>query len=204
MLGNRLPVPPRGMPMFPGRAMGPGALGRFGGAPPMAPNTGAGAGNFLARLFQRPGASIASQAPQAANMFSRGVGQTSLLQGLNPASINGFLTNTQNVLNTARQIGPLVQQYGPIVRNLPAMWKLYKGFKDLPEGETEETASKSDETESKQKKSKSEQGNSKNESVKKTKAVVSKSKNEQSKNVSRSTTKRIKGESVPKLYIPKN
>ena len=66
----------------------------------------------------------------------------SILQTLtNPASINGFLTNTQKVLNTAQQIGPLVQQvqqYGPIVKNIPAMWRLYKGLKDAPDAKETE------------------------------------------------------------------
>lgn len=62
---------------------------------------------------------------------SRGVG--SILQTLsNPDSLTGFINNTQQVLKTAQSIGPMIQQYGPIVKNLPMMWKLYKGFKDLP------------------------------------------------------------------------
>lgn len=47
----------------------------------------------------------------------------------NPEGINGFLNNTQNVLKTAQQLGPIIQQYGPIVKNLPSMWKLYRGLK---------------------------------------------------------------------------
>jgi hypothetical protein len=62
---------------------------------------------------------------------SRGVG--SIIQTLsNPDSLTGFINNTQQVLKTAQSIGPMIQQYGPIVKNLPMMWKLYKGFKDLP------------------------------------------------------------------------
>ncbi|MFJ5758042.1 VrrA/YqfQ family protein [Neobacillus sp. NPDC093182] len=69
---------------------------------------------------------------------SRGVG--SILQTLsNPESLTGFLNNTQQVLKTAQSIGPMIQQYGPIVKNLPMMWKLYKGFKDLPTEEKSET-----------------------------------------------------------------
>jgi hypothetical protein len=70
-------------------------------------------------------------ANQGASNSSRGVG--SILQTLsNPESLTGFLNNTQQVLKTAQSIGPMIQQYGPIVKNLPMMWKLYKGFKDLP------------------------------------------------------------------------
>ena len=61
-------------------------------------------------------------------------GGGSLLKTLtNPSSINGFLANTQKVLNTAQQVGPMIQQYGPIVKNLPVMWKLYRGFKNAPD-----------------------------------------------------------------------
>jgi hypothetical protein len=75
---------------------------------------------------------------RAALNGSGGVG--SILQTLsNPESLTGFLNNTQQVLRTAQSIGPMIQQYGPIVKNLPMMWKLYKGFKDLPtEEKTEE------------------------------------------------------------------
>jgi YqfQ-like protein len=77
-------------------------------------------------------------ANQAGPNGSRGVG--SILQTLsNPDSLTGFLNNTQKVLNTAQSIGPMIQQYGPIVKNLPMMWKLYKGFKDLPTEEKSET-----------------------------------------------------------------
>ncbi len=68
---------------------------------------------------------------------SRGVG--SILQTLsNPDGLTGFLNNTQQVLKTAQSIGPMIQQYGPIVKNLPMMWKLYKGFKDMPTEEKSE------------------------------------------------------------------
>lgn len=52
-----------------------------------------------------------------------------------PSALNGFLSNTQKVLNTAQQFGPMIQQYGPLVRNLPSMWKLYRGLKDLPDAD---------------------------------------------------------------------
>lgn len=100
-------------------------------------------GGLLAKLF--------SQKNQmgAFNSFTgagRSMGATSasstgggLLRTLaNPNSISGFLTNTQKVLNTAQQIGPIVQQYGPIVRNIPTMWKLYRGLKNLPTNSEDE------------------------------------------------------------------
>jgi YqfQ-like protein len=73
----------------------------------------------------------------AARGNSGGGGIGSILQTLSkPEGLTGILNNTQQVLKTAQTIGPMIQQYGPIVKNLPMMWKLYKGFKDLPSGET--------------------------------------------------------------------
>jgi hypothetical protein len=71
----------------------------------------------------------------------------SLLKSLaNPSTLNGFFTNTQKVLNTAQQVGPMIQQiqqYGPIVKNLPAMWKLYRGLKDSPDQTGDEVVEES-------------------------------------------------------------
>jgi hypothetical protein len=83
------------------------------------------------QLNQRSGLGGIQTTGRAVSGGTRGVG--SILQTLsNPESLTGFLNNTQQVLKTAQSIGPMIQQYGPIVKNLPVMWKLYKGFKDLP------------------------------------------------------------------------
>jgi hypothetical protein len=63
-----------------------------------------------------------------------------------PATLNGFLTNTQKMLSTAQQFGPMIQQYGPIVRNLPSMWKLYRGLKDLPDADEQTSDSSNKES----------------------------------------------------------
>ena len=90
----------------------------------------------------RQGFNPLSFGPQQA---ARGGG---LLKSLtNPGTINSFLTNTQKVLNTAQQVGPLVNQYGPIVKNLPMMWKLYRGLKDAPEFNENKDESKASPTE---------------------------------------------------------
>ncbi|WP_246288922.1 VrrA/YqfQ family protein [Bacillus haikouensis] len=80
----------------------------------------------------------------AAAGFERGpaaaAGASSIGNLLNPGNISSFLSNTQQVLNAAQQFGPMVQQYGPMVKNLPALWKLYRGFKDLSaDGSNEES-----------------------------------------------------------------
>lgn len=62
----------------------------------------------------------------------------------NPDALNGLLNNTQTVIKTAQQLGPVIQQYGPLVRNLPSLWKLYKGLKD---GTSDNESSESNEGE---------------------------------------------------------
>lgn len=134
--------PPMGMFGPPGPQRGGGAFRPSGASPNQSMNRG---GGMLSRLFQRQAPSQAGRS--AAGMFARApqAGGGSFLQGLtNPGGIQSILNNTQQVLRTAQQIGPMVQQYGPLVRNLPAMWKLYKGFKDsTDETDTDEKASES-------------------------------------------------------------
>lgn len=109
-------------------------------------------GGLLSKLFSRgaggqnPSRSMPAFGGMGAVNSARGA---SFLQTVaNPSAINNFLTNTQKVLNTAQQIGPLVQQvqqYGPLVKNLPAMWRIYKGMKNATEAkdtEEESTAGK--------------------------------------------------------------
>ncbi|WP_338470272.1 VrrA/YqfQ family protein [Niallia sp. XMNu-256] len=116
-------------------------------------------GGLLSRLFGGLNQSGARQGIRGLGGFGQqfagggGFGQQAaggggLLRSLtNPNTINNFLTNTQKVLNTANQVGPLVHQYGPVVKNLPMMWKLYRGLKDAPEfnGEQDESSSSKEE-----------------------------------------------------------
>ncbi len=112
---------------FPNRQMVP--MGQQG---PMGFRQGRQAAvNILARLFKKsPKAN--SGFPGMYPHFPEGEQhQGSLLQSLtDPNAISSFLNNTQQVLQAAQQIGPMVSQYGPVIRNLPAMWKLYRGLKD--------------------------------------------------------------------------
>ncbi|GIN73590.1 hypothetical protein J14TS2_40650 [Bacillus sp. J14TS2] len=184
-LRNPGPMPPQRM-AWPARNMGqsgmfgpggPRGMQPFGQQPGLPANRG-----LLAKLFSR------QAAPEAANMFARSAGtETSLLQGLtNPQTIGNFLGKTQNVLNTAQQIGPLIQQYGPMVKNLPAMWRIYQGLtssenNDAKEPTTEEQ-SLDDALEPKT-------DASTTETKKKTETVARQKEREM-------------GVSVPKLYIP--
>ncbi|WNS74323.1 VrrA/YqfQ family protein [Bacillus sp. DTU_2020_1000418_1_SI_GHA_SEK_038] len=105
-----------------------------------------GGGGLLSKLLGRGnpprsqthglGAAPLQSASRAAGAGGNGAG--GILKNLsNPGAITGFLENTQKVLNTAQQFGPMIQQYGPIVKNIPAMWKLYRGLKNSTD-ETEE------------------------------------------------------------------
>ncbi|MBT2693494.1 hypothetical protein J7E32_10770 [Bacillus sp. ISL-55] len=86
---------------------------------------------------------------------ARGASGGGILKTLaDPSALNGFLTNTQKVLNTAQQFGPMIQQYGPLVRNLPSMWKLYRGLKDLPDADESKSEQETNESAEKKKKPK--------------------------------------------------
>lgn len=178
--------PPIGMfgPPSPHRSGGmfgspsPQRAGGMFGTPKMPGPQGTG-GGLLSRLFQRQAPAQTARSA-AAGMFSRAPQASGgLLQGLtNPGNLQSFLNNTQHVLKTAQQIGPMVQQYGPMVRNLPAMWKLYKGFKDSSEEQEGEVKGKESSID----------------------ALVESGKFENESSIQESIPFK-KGKSVPKLYI---
>ncbi len=131
---GRMPMggPPFGrQPGFPGQQRPP----LMGPMNPMQRQPSRG-GGLLARLFGRSGPAQAAAGRGGAAAGAAGqAGTGSLLKSLgNPEALNTFLANTQNVLNTAQQFGPIIEQYGPLFRNLPAMWKLYRGLKDSDDG----------------------------------------------------------------------
>lgn len=156
--------------------------------PPRGPQRGGG--GLLAKLLGKSGGQSGGANPfssfptRAAGRATTGAGGSGgILKTLtDPNALNGLLTNTQKVLNTAGQIGPVIQQYGPLVRNLPSLWKLYKGFKDLP-SDTEESPTGDDETPTKKNKS----------TVKKTKL--------KQKSIPHERGQTRTGQSTPKLYI---
>jgi YqfQ-like protein len=124
--------------------MTPQHFGPYRGRPPVNPMIGrppqirqGGGGGLLSKLLGKGNQMGPGQSMNAARAFgsqNAASGGGSLLKTLtNPSSINGFLANTQKVLNTAQQVGPMVQQYGPMIKNIPVMWKLYRGFKDAPD-----------------------------------------------------------------------
>jgi len=137
---------------FGGSFMGPMGPSQPRMNPMMGVRQPAKQGGILARILgkgQGSGANFPSFGGTVQGA-QRAAGGGGLLNSLtNPASINGFLTNTQKMLQTAQQVGPMIQQYGPLVKNLPAMWKLYRGLKDLPDQEQEDEEGKTNTNESK-------------------------------------------------------
>lgn len=180
MMGLRQPM--NGGRHMMGQAMGRGQERRNGGG-------------LLSKILggKKQGGQLAGRqgiqgAGRAVQSGSGGVG--SILRTLsNPDSVTGFLNNTQQVLKTAESFGPMIQQYGPIVKNLPMMWKLYKGFKDLP------TEEKGDESITETPLMEEETDLSKSEPVKRTK------KKEDIDSEMVEVKKRNGGTSMPKLYI---
>ena len=75
--------------------------------------------------------------PGAGAAAGAGLAEAVGLAGAAGAAGRGFqldqLVNGANSLyNTAQKFMPIVQQAKPMFNNLPALWKLYKGFKGLP------------------------------------------------------------------------
>lgn len=59
--------------------------------------------------------------------------QMPMPQTIAPASkIDQFIQATDKVLKTAQSYGPYLQQATPLFKNLPALYRLYKGFKQAP------------------------------------------------------------------------
>ncbi|WP_257391866.1 YqfQ family protein [Mesobacillus jeotgali] len=172
---------------------GPGPMMPPGQMPGMRARPGRSrqGGGLLSKILGRGN----SQQTGAAGLFSggntaaRGAGTGGgILKTLsNPSSLNGFLTNTQKVLNTAQQFGPMIQQYGPLVRNLPSMWKLYRGLKDLPDADEETT--------------KEETVQSGKKTDKKKKKPVQKKKDVSDSSIKPAQKQNNKGASNPKLFI---
>jgi hypothetical protein len=189
--GMMRPVPMRQMP---GQFGGP-PMRAMGQAPyPMNPMMGMGRparqGGILARLLGKGKGTGLQPFGSAAGGAGRAAGGGLLKSLGNPGSIHSFLNNTQQVLKTAQSVGPMIQQYGPLVKNLPAMWKLYRGLKDLPDQEEEAGA----EAESKA-------GDQPKPETQKKRRAAAKAADE-SRPPKRISQARAKpGESKPKLYI---
>ncbi|WP_203361728.1 VrrA/YqfQ family protein [Bacillus sp. REN10] len=137
------PRPPQQQqPFFYGQPMRPYPTNR----PSLSPQRmGRGQGGLLSRLLNRQGTS-STPLTGFERQGAATAGSSTAQQLANPMNFQQMLSNTQQVLQTVQQMGPLVEQYGPLVKNLPAMWKLYRGLKSLPDADkdndenTKETA----------------------------------------------------------------
>ncbi|MCM3114854.1 YqfQ family protein [Neobacillus sp. MER 74] len=151
-------------------------------------------GGILSKLFGRSNQAGGFMGMQSAGKAASGGG--GLLQSLSsPGGLTSMLNNTQQVLKTAQSLGPMVQQYGPMIKNLPAMWKIYKGFKNA----TKDTDAASDKN-SQQTEAASEESSSHDVSENKSTQKKVKRKNHQQPVSSRKTSSQ-KGSSIPKMYI---
>ena len=147
-----------------------------------------GAGGLLSRL-------LGSASGGAGNMATgfEGAARGGLLQSVSqPNGLVNFLNQTQNVLQAASQIQPLIEQYGPLVRNLPAMWKLYRSLKSDSNDESKEDDETKEEIIEK-------------DTVKQSKSVKQSKKKSKKKPKKKNKTRRSKKGSSrnpgPKLYV---
>lgn len=47
--------------------------------------------------------------------------------------LSGFLANANTLMSNAEKFTPYMQQLTPMMKNLPALWRIYKSFKQSPE-----------------------------------------------------------------------
>ncbi|WP_082220260.1 VrrA/YqfQ family protein [Domibacillus robiginosus] len=58
-----------------------------------------------------------------------------------------WLEQARQVMATAEQMRPLIDQYGPLVKNLPAMWKLYRAVQSMPDPDSPGSGPKQEDAE---------------------------------------------------------
>lgn len=63
--------------------------------------------------------------------------------------LDQLVNGANSLYNTAQKFMPIVQQARPMFNNLPALWKLYKGFKGLPDQDDSNDERRNDRYESK-------------------------------------------------------
>lgn len=52
--------------------------------------------------------------------------------------LESFMETANRFLSTAQSFQPYIAQATPLFRNLPALWRIYKGFKSAPDAKDEE------------------------------------------------------------------
>lgn len=57
---------------------------------------------------------------------------------INPTSkLDSFLQTADKLFTTAQNYTPYIQQAVPMVKNLPSLYRMYKGFQNLPDAQTQ-------------------------------------------------------------------
>lgn len=77
---------------------------------------------MLPYAYMRPPLQVPVQAPVQAGAFE------------------SFLTNANSLMTNAQKFTPYVQQLTPMVKNLPAIWRMYKSFKQAPAASEQQSA----------------------------------------------------------------
>ena len=162
----------------------------MGRANPM--NTGRG--GLLSKILGGKNQASGLMGMQATGRAASGGG--GLLQSLsNPGGLSSILNNTQQVLKTAQQIAPMIQQYGPMIKNLPAMWKIYKGFKNASKASDEAPVENNQTTDGA-----GDESSNHEESIKRTSSKKGQRKDNQQSIPSKKSSYQ-NGSSIPKMYI---
>ncbi|MFC3038884.1 VrrA/YqfQ family protein [Virgibacillus xinjiangensis] len=92
------------------------------------------------------------------------------------------LGNVEQVLKVVQSAAPIVQEYGPMVKNLPAMYRMMKAIKEIEDSPDQEA-----ETDTK--------------SFSKQDAVYDEPSSKERRKTDRTTDRRNRGESTPRLFI---
>lgn len=153
-----------------------------------------GGGGLLSKILGKGNQSGGFMGMQAAGKAASGGG--GLLQSLsNPGGLTSILNNTQQVLKTAQSIGPMIQQYGPMIKNLPAMWKIYKGFKNASKASDEASVENNQSTDEAV-----DESSNNEESINRTSSKKGQRKDYQQSIPSKKNSYQ-NGSSIPKMYI---
>lgn len=73
------------------------------------------------------------QPPQSLNRFLPTTGNIN--KGMD--GLTTILGYTQQFLRVVETTTPIIQEYGPMIKNLPAMYRMFKAFKDINDDQEE-------------------------------------------------------------------
>ena len=82
---------------------------------------------YMRSGFQNP----IPQMPQMPQMPAQAPFPTQAVGGA--PKLEGILAGANSLFSNAQKFTPYIQQAAPMFKNLPALWRLYRGFKDTPD-----------------------------------------------------------------------